>query len=154
MKKTSKIIEISGISGLIMLLFSIVCLFVGFVLFPGYLAMSLWNKASSGILGFPVLNIFQGVLLWVIVALGIYLARGAKSPIAFRTASQLDEREIVDDGFGLVKEHLENLVYNMNINYSYGSDDALADSIYAELLNIPVCLDRFLSTYQPKNGLI
>ena len=96
MKKTSKIIEISGISGLIMLLFSIVCLFVGFVLFPGYLAMTLWNKASSGILGFPVLNIFQGVLLWVIVALGIYLARGAKSPIAFRTASQLDEREIVD----------------------------------------------------------
>ena len=65
-----------------------------------------------------------------------------------------DEREIVDDGFGLVKEHLENLVYNMNINYTYGSEDALADSIYAELLNIPLCLERFLSTYQPKNGLI
>ena len=63
MPELSKIIEISGISGLIMLLFSIVCLFVGFVLFPGYLAMTLWNKASSGILGFPVLNIFQGVLL-------------------------------------------------------------------------------------------
>ena len=64
-----------------------------------------------------------------------------------------DEREIVDMGFGLVKEHLENLVYNMNIAGDY-SDDDLIDSIYAELLNIPECLNRFLATYQPKNGLI
>lgn len=64
-----------------------------------------------------------------------------------------DEREIVDMGFGLVKEHLENLVYNMNIAGDY-SDDDLVDSIYAELLNIPECLNRFLATYQPKNGLI
>lgn len=64
-----------------------------------------------------------------------------------------DEREIVDMGFGLVKEHLENLVYNMNIVGDY-SDDDLVDSIYAELLNIPECLNRFLATYQPKNGLI
>ena len=56
-------------------------------------------------------------------------------------------------GFGLVKEHLENLVYNMNIAGDY-SDDDLVDSIYAELLNIPECLNRFLATYQPKNGLI
>jgi len=64
-----------------------------------------------------------------------------------------DEREIVDMGFGLVKEHLENLVYNMNIVGDY-SDDDLVDSIYAELLNIPECLNRFLATYQPKNGII
>jgi len=96
MRKNARVIEISGFTGLILLLFSIVCLFVGFVMFPGYVAMYLWNKAAATISGFPVINIFQGVLLWIIIALGIYLSHGAKSPIAFKSASQLNEREIID----------------------------------------------------------
>ena len=96
MRKTSRIIEISGFMGLVILLFSITCLFVGFVVFPGYLAMNLWNKLAVSMIDFRYINLFQGVLLWGIFALTVFIARGGKSPIAFRTASQLDENEIVD----------------------------------------------------------
>lgn len=96
MRKNSRVIEISGFTGLIMLLFCVICLFVGFVMFPAYVAMYLWNKLAASIMDFPTINIFQGVLLWIITALGIYLSLGAKSPIAFKSASQLNEREIID----------------------------------------------------------
>lgn len=94
MRKNSRVIEISGISGLFLLLFSAVCLFVGFVIFPGYLAMNLWNMAGSEISGFPILNLYQGVLLWIIIALGVFVFGNCKSPIAFKQAAQLNEREI------------------------------------------------------------
>lgn len=94
MRKNSRVIEISGISGLFILLFSAVCLFVGFVVFPGYLAMNLWNIAGSEISGFPMLSLYQGVLLWIIVALGIFILGNCKSPIAFKSATKLNEREI------------------------------------------------------------
>jgi len=96
MKKTSKVIEISGLTGIAMLLFSGVCLFVGFVIFPGFLAMNIWNKASSAISGFPQLNLFQGVLLWIIAALSAYISKKGKCPIALKRASQLNEEEIND----------------------------------------------------------
>lgn len=94
MRKHSRVIEISGISGLLLLLFSAVCLFVGFVIFPGYLAMNLWNMAGAEISGFPQINLYQGVLLWIIIALAIFISRNCKSPIAFKPAAQLNEREI------------------------------------------------------------
>ena len=65
-----------------------------------------------------------------------------------------DEREVLDDGFGFLREHLQDIVYSMNISYGYGSSDEINDSVYAGLLNIPLCLERFLSTYQPQSGLI
>ena len=95
MKKNARVIEISGITGLLFLLFTIICLFVGFVVFPGYVSMTMWNKLVAPY-GLPVIRLYQGMLLWVIIALGIYLSNGGKSPIAFKSAAQLNEREIVD----------------------------------------------------------
>ena len=95
MKKNARVIEISGITWLLFLLFTIICLFVGFVVFPGYVSMTMWNKLVAPY-GLPVIRLYQGMLLWVIIALGIYLSNGGKSPIAFKSAAQLNEREIVD----------------------------------------------------------
>ena len=95
MKKNARVIEISGITGLLFLLFTIICLFVGFVVFPGYVSMTMWNKLVAPY-GLPVIRLYQCMLLWVIIALGIYLSNGGKSPIAFKSAAQLNEREIVD----------------------------------------------------------
>ena len=65
-----------------------------------------------------------------------------------------DERDVLDDGFGFLREHLQDIVYTMNISYGYGSSDEITDSVYAGLLKIPLCLERFLATYQPQAGII
>ena len=64
-----KVVQINGIKGLITALFIGVCLFAGFVIFPGYVAMTLWNKYLVANLMFPALNLIQGVLLWGIAAI-------------------------------------------------------------------------------------
>lgn len=63
-----KIVKIDGFRGIITALFIGACLFAGFVLFPGYVSMYLWNKYFVGLLSFPVINHIQGVLLWGILA--------------------------------------------------------------------------------------
>ncbi|MCM1338635.1 MAG: hypothetical protein NC191_03080 [Muribaculaceae bacterium] len=59
-----KILKINGIKGLITTLFVAVCAFQGFVVFPGSVAMNLWNKYLVNLYMFPSLSLFQGVLLW------------------------------------------------------------------------------------------
>lgn len=96
MKKNAKIIQISGIRGLLFVVFVVTCLIMGFVAFPGLVAMCLWNMASSSIAVIPEINIFQGMLLWSIIAITIYMSGGGKTAVAFKKPSQLDDNEIRD----------------------------------------------------------
>ncbi len=64
-----KIIQIDGFKGLITAAFIGICLFAGFVVFPGMVSMHLWNKYLVNLFMFPVLDVFQGVLLWGIIAI-------------------------------------------------------------------------------------
>ena len=63
------------------------------------------------------------------------------------------EYEILDDGFGLLREHLGELMYTVNTLNIYGEADVIEDSVYGAILNIPLCLERFLASYQPEAGL-
>ena len=65
MKRKTRVIQIDGFRGLILALFAVVCLAAGFIAFPGYVAMCIWNHFAS----LPPINLFQGVLLWAIVAM-------------------------------------------------------------------------------------
>ena len=97
MRKNARIIQISGLRGLAFVVFVVTCLIMGFIGFPGLVAMCIWNMASSffGIL--PQINIFQGVLLWVIIALSIYMLSGGNQGfVALKRPSQLSESEIKD----------------------------------------------------------
>ena len=64
-----KIIQIDGFKGLITAAFIGICLFAGFVVFPGMVSMHLWNKYLVNLFMFPVLDVFQGVLLWGLLQL-------------------------------------------------------------------------------------
>lgn len=90
MKRKTRVIQIDGFRGLVLALFAVVCLAAGFVAFPGFVAMSLWNKFVP----LPAINLFQGVLLWVIVAMSIYLANGRKLAISFASPQELSEAEM------------------------------------------------------------
>lgn len=86
-----KVIKIDGIKGLITAVFMGVCLFAGFVMFPGLAAMYLWNKY---LVTFPVLNLFQGVLLWgmIVVSYGIIFGHGFA--VSFKNTPELSEEEL------------------------------------------------------------
>ena len=96
MRKNAKIIQISGLRGLIFIAFVAVCLVAGFVVFPGLVGMCLWNNFLSEYLNLPEINILQGILLWSIVALIIYLSGSGRSVVQMKKTAQLSESELSD----------------------------------------------------------
>lgn len=94
MKRKTRIIQISGFRGILMAIFVITCLAAGFVAFPAISAMYLWNYAASHI-SIPEINFIQGLMLWAIVAISIYILNDRKKYlIAFSPKNQLSEDEM------------------------------------------------------------
>ncbi|MDE6138084.1 MAG: hypothetical protein K2F57_01275 [Candidatus Gastranaerophilales bacterium] len=89
-----KVIQINGIKGLITALFIGVCLFAGFVLFPGYTAMTMWNKYLATNLMFPVLNLLQGVLLWAIIAITFCIVSKQELAVSLKSTPNLTDEEL------------------------------------------------------------
>ena len=89
-----KIIQIDGIKGLISAVFISACLFAGFVIFPGYTAMYLWNRYLAAGYMFPVLNLFQGVLLWGIAAITYCILSKKGLAVSFRETPGLSDDEL------------------------------------------------------------
>lgn len=96
MRKNAKIIQISGLRGLIFIAFVAVCLVAGFVVFPGLVGMCLWNNFLSEYLNLPEINILQGILLWSIFALIVYLSGSGRSVVQMKKTAQLSEAELRD----------------------------------------------------------
>ena len=88
-----KIFQINGFRGLIMAAFIVCCLFAGFVIFPGVVAMNLWNKYLVNLLSFPVLDIFQGVLLWGITIVSYFIISNGRLPVSFESPDSLSDAE-------------------------------------------------------------
>lgn len=89
-----KIFQINGFRGLLTAAFIVCCLFAGFVIFPGIVAMYLWNKYLVSLLSFPDLSIFQGVLLWGMVAVSYYIISNGKLPVSIETPESLSDAEL------------------------------------------------------------
>ncbi len=89
-----KIIQIDGIKGLISAVFIGACLFAGFVIFPGYAAMYLWNKYLAAGYMFPALNLFQGALLWSIVVISYCILSKSGLAVSFRETPELSQEEL------------------------------------------------------------
>ncbi len=89
-----KIFQINGFRGLIMAAFIVCCLFAGFVIFPGVVAMHLWNKYLTSLFSFPALNLFQGVLLWGITAISYFILSNGRMPVSFETPESLSDAEL------------------------------------------------------------
>lgn len=96
MRKNAKIIQLSGFFGIIFLLFCVVCLIAGFGVFPAIVAKCLWNWAAEALGILPKINLFQGILLWAIVALSIYMSFGANPFLSVKRAAELDDDEMRD----------------------------------------------------------
>lgn len=94
MKHNMNVIEIRGIRGIIITGCAICCLAVGFIGFPGWVMMHVWNFISSYAPSMPSIGIIQGILLWGIVVAS-YLAF-KKNPliVCVKTPQGLSEEEL------------------------------------------------------------
>lgn len=89
-----KIVQIDGIKGLITAVFVVCCAFSGFVISPGYVAMSLWNKYLAQNYMFPTLSIFQGILLWGILVISYFIISRDGFAMSFRSAPEMTDEEL------------------------------------------------------------
>ena len=92
MRRNAKIIQINGFRGLLTALFIITCLAAGFIAFPGFVAMNIWNYfAGSNV---PQINLYQGILLWAIIFLTYFIATKQRVAVSFATPKELNEEEL------------------------------------------------------------
>ena len=89
-----KIIQIDGFKGLVSAVFIGACLFAGFVISPGYAAMTLWNKYLVSSYMFPQLNLLQGILLWAIVVISYSILTKGGFAVSFKTTPELSDEEL------------------------------------------------------------
>ena len=90
MNKNFRIIDVNGFRGLLLFLFILVCLACGFIAFPGYLAMLLWNGLAPTI-SLPEINLLQGILLWAIIAFTLYIFGNQKVVIVMQARKKFSK---------------------------------------------------------------
>ena len=96
MKKNKlRVIQISGIRGLLSAAFVVVCLIAGFVGFPALVLNKLWNHIADITGAIPYINMFQGLILWAILAVS-YLILNKKQRYLVAFEPQTNRREIKD----------------------------------------------------------
>ena len=114
MKKNLNVIQIKGTRGILLVVGFVSCLAAGFVFFPGWIGMHLWNFAASYVEQIPSIGIIQGILLWGIIAAAYFTFRKEKLVVCMRASEGLDEDEL-KKVFADIREKAANdtLIQNM-----------------------------------------
>ena len=93
MKKKLNIIQIKGIKGLILAIGIVSCLIAGFIAFPGWVGMNIWNYLAT-YLRIPSIGLVQGILLWGIIYLTYSLIKKDKLIICMKSPQGLSEEDL------------------------------------------------------------
>ena len=94
MKKNINVIQIKGIRGILMAGLIVSCLGAGFIVFPGWVIMHLWNYLSEFSFTIPSIGLIQGILLWAILVVSYMIFRKEKVVICTRAPRGLSEEEL------------------------------------------------------------
>lgn len=94
MKKNLNVIQIKGFKGLVILAMVGCCLGAGFIVFPGWVAMNIWNALAAFVNNIPFIGIIQGILLWGIIVASYFLLRKERLVVCMRTPQGLNEEEL------------------------------------------------------------
>ena len=114
MKKNFNIIQIRGIKGILFVVFIGCCLAAGFVVFPGLVAMHIWNYLVKYTATIPTIGIIQGILLWGILAASYFTFRKEKLVVCMRSSDGLTEDEI-KEVFQNIKRQAANDIIIQNM---------------------------------------
>lgn len=96
MKKNFKVITINGVRGIFAAIFVVLGLIAGFVISPGWVCMQTWNWAFKDSYTVATMNIYQGIMLWAIIALSLYALNNKRSLIGFGAYQGLSPEQIKD----------------------------------------------------------
>lgn len=134
MNKKFNIIKISGFKGLVIFVFAIGCLIAGFLTFPGWVCMHIWNFFADYFSQMPVMNLFHGMLLWAIIALSFYALNKGDLLISFGTAApvQRNDERIRE----IIRQINENNMRIMNKEkFSNSENTSSSDKTEDDVLN-------------------
>ncbi len=96
MNKNFKVITINGIRGVLAAIFIVLGLIAGFIISPGWVCMQLWNYVFEDSNTVALMNIYQGIMLWTIIALSLYALNNKKALIGFGSYQGLSPEQIKD----------------------------------------------------------
>ena len=96
MNKNFKVITINGIRGVLAAIFIVLGLIAGFIISPGWVCMHLWNHIFEDSNTVAIMNIYQGIMLWAIIALSLYALNNKKALIGFGSYPGLSPEQIKD----------------------------------------------------------
>ena len=106
MNKHGRIIEIRGFKGLVTAIFVLCCIITGFTVFPGFIAMNVWNFIAKNVTDMPTMQLLHGVMLWAIIFLIWYAFSGKHFALHFGCNSSDEKlKEIVEQ---IRRENEEN----------------------------------------------
>ena len=93
MKRNIKVVEINGLRGLFIIVFAIICAGAGFILFPAWLLMSVWNWFATYIYQLPHMHILHGFMLYLALVL-FYIATGSHKNCVNISSANLNKSHI------------------------------------------------------------
>ena len=108
MKKKLNVIQIKGIRGLIMAAFVVSCLAAGFIVFPGWLSMNIWNLMVDYTNNLPTIGLVQGVLLWGILVAAYFTFRKEKLIVCMKSPQGLSDEELKSVFADMKKQSIED----------------------------------------------
>ena len=129
-----KIIQIEGFKGLVSAVFIGACLIAGFVISPGYAAMTLWNKYLVSSYMFPQLNLLQGILLWAIVVITYCILTKGGFAVSLKNTPELSDEEL-DSIIKTAKISTQMKMLNRNISKTDRFENLGKNNPYSEDLN-------------------
>ena len=94
MRKNLRVVQINGVRGLLLTMFIISCLVAGFIAFPAFLTMNIWNYLAIKTGSFRSIGFFEATLLWAIITFSIYIFNKRKFIVSFNAQQELTEDEV------------------------------------------------------------
>ncbi len=92
MNRRFNVIQLSGLKGIFFILFIIGCAAAGFLIFPGWVCMHIWNYAMSFFVDMPAMTMLHGIILWCIIALITFQLNKKDFGISFKKVETPEER--------------------------------------------------------------
>ena len=86
MNKRIKVIEIRGFRGALTVAYMVFCLAGGFLFFPAWVIMSLWNLFSTYVYSLPHMSLIHGFMMYVLFVLLYFATNSDKAAIGISSA--------------------------------------------------------------------
>lgn len=108
MNKNFKVIQINGLSGLLLLGVVLTGLICGFILFPIWILMVGWNELIAETFRGPQINYLQASMLWAMCALSLFMALRHSVSFKVHKDSKMNDVEI-REAVSKIEEQSEEL---------------------------------------------